>query len=118
MILLTLVIAILVLCYYIKYVYFTLHRAIAGLAPGFLFGNMLQTGILGQDVPMNTVFLQFKAKFGDVYQFWLGPTRIVVVSRLEDVQHIFAHRHVYDQGDIFAEKFGLVNPNGIIALKG
>ncbi|CAF3536902.1 unnamed protein product [Rotaria sp. Silwood1] len=77
-----------------------------------------RTRILGQDVPLNIVFLQFKAKFGDIYQFWLGPTRIIVVSRLEDVQHIFAHRHVYDQGDIFAEKFGLVNPNGIIALKG
>ncbi|CAF4048623.1 unnamed protein product [Rotaria sordida] len=66
----------------------------------------------------NLCWKQLKVKFDDIYQFWLGSTRIIIVNGLEDVQHIFANRHVYDQGDIFAEKFGLVNPNEIIALKG
>ncbi|CAM4800059.1 unnamed protein product [Rotaria magnacalcarata] len=79
---------------------------------------MLQTGIVGRQIPMNILFLQLKDKLGDVFQFWFGPMRLIVVSRLEDVQHIFAHRHLYDQGDMFINILNLVNPNAIIGLKG
>ena len=103
---------------YIKRLYFTLCGPIPGLRPQFLLGNLLQTGILGQNAPMNIVFLKLKAQFGDVFQFWLGSTRIIVTSNLEDVQHIFAHRQIYDQGDIFVDKISLVNPNAMLCMRG
>jgi hypothetical protein len=107
-----------VLYFYVKRVYFTLRGPVPGLPPQFLVGNLLQTGLLQGDVCSNIVFLQLKAKFGDIFQFWVASTRIIVVSCLEDVQHIFAHRHVYDQGDIFVEKINLLHPNAIVGLKG
>lgn len=107
-----------VVCYYIKRLYFTLIGPIPGLPPQFLVGNLLQTGVLGQNLPMNVVFLKLKAQFGDIFQFWLGSTRIIVVSSLEDVQHIFSHRQIYDQGDIFVDKISLVNPNAMLCMRG
>ncbi|CAF2130873.1 unnamed protein product [Rotaria magnacalcarata] len=109
---------VLVLYIYVKRVFFTLYGPIPGLKPQFLVGNLLQTGIIGQNAPMNIVFLKLKVKFGDIFQFWLGPTRIIVVNCLEDAQHIFTHRQIYDQGDIFVEKLGLVNPNAVLCLRG
>ena len=41
-----------------------------------------------------------------------------MISNLQDVQHIFAHRNIYDQGDLFTEKFKIINSKGIIVLKG
>ncbi len=118
LVLIILTILSIVFYYYMKQTYFTLRGSVPGLPPQFLFGNMLQTGIIGQQIPMNILFLQLKDKLGDVFQFWFGPMRLIVVSRLEDVQHIFAHRHVYDQGDMFINILNLVNPNAIIGLKG
>jgi hypothetical protein len=121
MVLLTLVVVLLfltVLYYYIKRIYFTLHGPIPGLPPQFFFGNLLQTGVIRQNVPFNRVFLDLKAKFGDIFQYWLGPTRIVVVNHLEDVRHIFAHRHIYDQGELYTDKASLVNPYGVLYLTG
>jgi hypothetical protein len=121
MILFTLVILLLfltVLCYYIKRAYFTLHGPIPGIPPQFLFGNLLQTGVIRQNVPFNLIFLDLKEKFGDIFQYWLGPTRLILVNRLEDVQHIFGHRQIYDQGDIFRDKFSLVNPYAIPCMTG
>ncbi|CAF3437696.1 unnamed protein product [Rotaria socialis] len=107
-----------VLYFYVKRAFFTLYGSIPGLQPQFIVGNLLQTGIIGQNAPMNIVFLKLKAKFGDIFQFWLGSTRIIVVNCLEDAQHIFTHRQIYDQGDIFVEKLGLVNPNAVLCLRG
>ncbi|CAF0901234.1 unnamed protein product [Adineta steineri] len=89
-----------------------------GLPPQFLVGNLLQTGVIGKDIPINLIFLDLKAKFGDIFQYWLGPTRIIVVSRLEDVQYIYSRRHIYDQGDIFIDKIILVNPYAGLCMKG
>jgi hypothetical protein len=121
MVLLTLVVVILfltVLWYYIKRVYFTLHGPIPGLSPQFLFGNLLQTGFIWHNVPFNLIFLDLKAKFGDIFQYWLVGTRIIVVSRLEDVQHIFGHRFIYEQADMFTEKLSLANPDTLFCMKG
>jgi hypothetical protein len=106
------------LFYYIKRVYFTLHGPIPGIPPQFLFGNLLQTGVIGKNIPFHLIFLDLKAKFGDIFQYWLGATRIIVVNRLEDVQHIYSHRNIYDQADIFTEKISLVNPYSTLCLKG
>lgn len=121
MVLLTIVVALLFLsisCYYFKRRYFTLIDPLPGIKPQFLFGNLLQTGALKKDVAFPLIFLELKTKFGDVFQYWLGPSRIVVVNRLEDIEHIFANRHIYDQADLFTEKIGIVNRYAILSLKG
>lgn len=107
-----------ILYYYIKYVYFTLRGPIPGIPPQIFFGNSLQTGIIGRDEILLRVCLKLKTKLGDTFQFWYGFTHFIVVCSLEDVQHIYANRHIYDQADIFTKKFTLVNPNEILCLKG
>ena len=62
--------------------------------------------------------LKLQERFGDICQVWVGSMRLIIINRLDDVQHIFSHRVIYDQGDIFTEKLKLMNPNGIICLKG
>lgn len=103
---------------YFKRRYFTLHGPLSGIPPQLLFGNLWQTGVIGRDESLPGVFRRLQDKFGDVFQFWLGPTRIVVVNRLEDVQYMFAHRHKYEQGEIFGEKMSLIIPNAIVCLTG
>ena len=121
MVLLTIVVALIFLSvsyYYLKRKYFTLSGPIPGIPPQFLVGNLIQTGVIGRDLTSNVIFLDLKSRFGDVFQYWLGPSRIVVVNRLEDVEHIFANRHIYDQADLFTEKLSIVNPYAILSLKG
>ena len=81
---------------YFKWLHFTLRGPLAGLPPQLLIGNLLQTGVIGQGEPLLNVFRRLQDKFGDVFQFRLGPTRVVVITRLEDMQYIFAHRHKYE----------------------
>ena len=108
-----------VLYYYLKSVYFTLRGPIPGISPHFFFGNFIQVGLVSRKpTPIPELFVQLREKLGDVYQFWPGWNRLIVVNRLEDVQHIFSHRQIYDQGELFTEKFKMLNPNGIIALTG
>jgi hypothetical protein len=86
MVLLTLIVVVLfliVLYYYVKRIYFTLRGPIPGIPPQFILGNLLQTGAIGSNVAFNIIFLDLKSKFGDIFQYWLGPTRVIVVSRLE-----------------------------------
>ena len=121
MVLLTVVVTLIfltVLYYYLKRKYFTLVGPIPGIEPQFLFGNLIQTGLIGRDIAFNVTFLDLKAKFGDIFQYWLGPSRVVAVSRLEDVEHIFSNRHIYDQGELFTEKIGLVTPYAMLSLTG
>jgi len=104
---------------YLKSIYFTLRGPIPGIPPQFFFGNLLQTGLLSRKTAsMPNVILQLKEKFGDVYQLWIGSMHLIIINCLEDAQHIFSHRNIYDQGDIFTEKFKLIHPNGIICLTG
>jgi cytochrome P450 len=41
-----------------------------------------------------------------------------VFSRVEDVQYIFANRHIYDVSDLVTSSFGILFPNGLISLRG
>lgn len=107
-----------VLYYYVKSIYFTLRGPIPGTPPEFLFGNLLQTGLIWGDESLSDALLKLKIKFGDVFQYWFTYTRVIVVSSLEDIQHIFAHRNLYEQGDMFIEKLCIVNPSEVAALKG
>jgi hypothetical protein len=115
--LLILVVAVLVY-YYLKVKYFTLHGSIPGLAPHFFIGNLVQSGLLFGNTSLPEACSAFKRRFGDIFQFWLSFTRIIVVNDLNDIQYIFTHRHIYDQGDIYVEKFSTVIPHGLISSKG
>jgi hypothetical protein len=107
----------LVVCY-VKFKYFSLRGPLPGLSPHLLFGNLIQSGALFHDVPLGHVFLAFQTRYGDVYQFWLGPVRYIVVSGINDVQHIFNHRHIYDQGDFFIDQVSILFPDTINSTKG
>ena len=105
--------------WYFKSVYFTLRGSIPGIPPQFLFGNLIQLRLLPRKtVSLPDVMLDLGKKFGDVYQLWLGSMRLIIINSLEDAQHIFSHRTIYDQGDIFTENLKLLNPKGVICLKG
>ncbi|CAF4858903.1 unnamed protein product [Rotaria socialis] len=64
------------------------------------------------------IFSEFKSRYGDIFQFWFGPTRYIIVSNANDIQHIFTNRHIYDQGNMFIEQFSTLFPNGYITLTG
>ena len=112
------VLFVIVLYQCVKYIYFSFDDSLPGISPQVIFGNVLQTGMLWGDETLPTIFRQFQIRFGDVFQFWLGPTRVIVVCNLEDVQHIFRHRHIYEQGGSFINKYSIINPNALTCLTG
>ncbi|CAF3510932.1 unnamed protein product [Rotaria sp. Silwood1] len=116
MILVLIFIAVTLSMLYLKWKYFTTHSPIPSLSPQFLFGNLLQSGVLNGVSPPH-ILAAFKKRFGDVFQFWVGPSRFIIVNNIVDVEHIFTHRHIYDQGDIFIEKFSVSYPNSLISTK-
>ncbi len=103
---------------YAKLKYFTLRGPIPGISPHFLVGNLLQSGLLLRNASIPLTFEKLKNRFGDIFQFWLGPSRLIVLSGLDDIQHVFTNRHIYDQGDLFVHKFGLLFPDGLICTRG
>ena len=114
-----LLVAVLVLLLaYVKQRYFTLRHGLPGLSPHFYVGNLVQSGILFRGKSLSHVLVEFQKKFGDNFQFWLGPSRFMVIGDIADVQHIFNHRHIYDQGDVFIEKISLLFPDGLGCIKG
>ena len=111
------VILIVLSIFYVKKKYFTFYGPIPGLKPHFLFGNLLQAGLLYGTTP-SVVLSKFKERYGDIFQFWAGPTRFIIVNNVKDVEHIFTHRHIYDQADIFAEKFSVSYSRSLISTRG
>lgn len=103
---------------YIKLKHFTLRGPIPGLAPHFIVGNLFQAGLLLKNASIPLTLEKFKKRYGDIFQFWLGPSRLIVLSGLEDIQHVFSNRQIYDQGDLFVHKFGLLFPDGLICTRG
>jgi hypothetical protein len=84
---------------YIKLKYFTLYGSIPGKTPHFLFGNLLQSGLIyGKYI--GDIAREFQVIYGDIFQFWAGSIRMIFVCNPEDVQHIFTHRHIYEQGNL------------------
>ncbi|CAF1013706.1 unnamed protein product [Adineta steineri] len=108
---------IILLILYIKNKYFTLRDHILGLSPHFLFGNVIQSGfVYGRSRAQ--IFEEYKQRYGDIFQFFFGPIRLIVVSNTTDVQHIFTHRNIYEQGYLFTEQFSVLFPSGFITLTG
>ena len=58
-----------ILCYYVKRVYFTLRGPILGWVLQFFLGNLLQTGVIGQNIPLNVAFMDMKSKYGDIFEY-------------------------------------------------
>ena len=55
--------------------------------------------------------LQFKKRFGDIFQFWLGTSHVIVVGNINDVQYIYNNRNIYDQGKSFVERISVLFPD-------
>lgn len=117
MIFILIIVVIILIIFYVKEKYFTFHGPIPGLSPQFLFGNLLQSGLFNGVSPPHILFL-FKKRFGDIFQFWFGPSRFIIINNISDVEHIFTHRNIYDQGDIFIEKFSVTYSESLISTKG
>ena len=103
---------------YTKWKYFTLRGPIPGISPHFLVGNLVQSGLFLRNASIPLILTKLKNRFGDVFQFWIGPSRWIVLSDLDDIQHVFTNRNIYDQGDLFVHKFGLLFPDGLICTRG
>lgn len=117
MFLILLLIAIILCFVYVKLKYFTLRGPIPGIPPQFLFGNLLQTGLITGST-YSVIYTALQKRFGDVCQMWFGHERFIIISNPDDAQHIFLNRHKYEQGKIFTDKLGILLPKGIIASTG
>ena len=117
MLLISILIFVVLLFCYVKFKYFTLRGPIPGIPPQFLVGNVIQMGMLRRDALVD-IYRNLQKRFGDCYQVWFGPMRCIVVHNVTDVQHIFTNRNIYDQADIFCERFSTLFPDGLICLKG
>jgi hypothetical protein len=115
----TLFFATLVLLYfYIKIKYFTLRGPIPGASPYFLLGNLIEPGRLFSGIAIPQTLLRFRKRFGNTFQFWFGPSHVITVGNINDVQHIYTNRHIYDQGDMFVQQISVLFPDGLICLRG
>jgi hypothetical protein len=103
---------------YIKIKYFTLRGPIPGSSPHLLFGNLIEAGQLFKGVSLPQGLAQFKKRFGDIFQFWLGPSHVIVVGNINDVQYIFNNRHIYDHGEMFVQQTSVLFPDGLLCLRG
>lgn len=118
MVIILVLIIVTLLVVYIKVKYFTLRGSIPGSSPHILFGNLVESGHLFGGLTLPEALASFKKRFGDIFQFWLGPTHVIVVGNIDDIKHILRNRNIYDQGDIFIEKVSVIYPDTLFCLKG
>ncbi|CAF1274992.1 unnamed protein product [Rotaria sordida] len=103
---------------YLKRRYYTdPNDGIPGLPPEFLFGHSRSTGLLSGEA-ICVIFNRLQRRFGDVFTYWWGSKRSIVLNRVEHVQYVLSNRHIYEQGSIVADGFGLIAPSGLISLQG
>ena len=107
------VILITILFVYLKLKYFTLYGPIPGQSPRFLLGNLLEMGLL-RGRYIGDAFKRYQDNYGDTFQAWLGLLHVICVCHPEDVQHIFTHRHIYEQGDLHVNQHRLVFNDALI----
>ncbi|CAF3845082.1 unnamed protein product [Rotaria sp. Silwood1] len=112
------VIAISLIYIILKYRYYTdPDDGIPGLPPEFLFGHSRSTGLLS-GTSVSVILSRLQQRYGDVFTFWWGHKRSIVLNRIEHVQYVLSNRHIYDQGSITADGFSLIAPSGLISLQG
>lgn len=103
---------------YLKKKYFTLRGPIPGLSPHFFFGNLIQSGLFVNGKCTPEIMANFKQCYGDIFQFWFGPRRSIVVSNIKDVQHVFNHRNIYEQGEFFIRQLSVLGKGGLNTIIG
>jgi hypothetical protein len=113
MLLLLVVILIIIFLVYIKLKYFTLYGPIPGKPPQLLFGNLLQMD-LHRGRYIGDAIKQLQNEYGDTFQFWTGLLHVIVVCNPDDVQHVFTHRHIYEQGDLHVKQHRMVFNDALI----
>ncbi len=84
-----------------KLKYFTLSDPIPGKPSQFLWGNLVQTG-LSSGRYLGEITKQFQDEYGDTFHLWIGLIHLICVCNPDDVQHVFTHRYIYDQGYLHA----------------
>jgi hypothetical protein len=110
---LLIIVFITILFVYLKLKYFTLYGPIPGKAPHFLFGNLIHTGQLyGRYI--GDGLAEFQEEYGDTFQVWFGLLHLICVCNPEDVQYVFTHRHIYEQGDLHVNQHRLTFKDAII----
>ncbi|CAF1186655.1 unnamed protein product [Adineta ricciae] len=117
MLFLLIVVLVTVLFVYLKLKYFTLRGSIPGKSPNFLVGNLLQTGFFNGRY-LGDIVKEFQTKYGDTFQFWAGPNRMIFVCNPDDVQHIFTHRQIYEQGKLEVDHHRLLFNDALICNTG
>ena len=115
--LLLIVIIVLLSIFYYKRKHYTMFGPLPGVAPEFLRGNLRQAG-LTDGKPLATALREWQTKFGDVFQFWFGPTRFIILCNIDDAEHVFAHRQIYDQAALRLEKDSLFFRDALICSVG
>lgn len=107
------------ICYIIlKHRYYTdPDDGIPGLPPEFIFGHSRSTGLL-TGTSICVIFSRLQQRYGDVFTFWWGHKRSIVLNRIEHVQYVLSNRQKYEQGSVTADGFSLVAPTGLISLQG
>jgi cytochrome P450 len=57
-------------------------------------------------------------RYGDIFSFKILFRRIIIVSRIDYVEHILSKRQIYDISEMTTQNFSLLFPGGLLSLKG
>jgi cytochrome P450 len=57
-------------------------------------------------------------KYGDIFSFRVLFRRIIIISRIDYIEHILSKRQIYDISEITTRNFSLLFPGGLLSLKG
>jgi hypothetical protein len=57
---------------------------------------------------------QFQDEYGDAFQIYLRLLHLICVCNPGDVQYVFTHRHIYEQGDLHINQHRLVFNDALI----
>ena len=121
-VLVTLAVTILSIYLCLRWTYYTLHGAVPGLSPEFLFGNLCSSvlSILVEKCSTRTFMAVRNYTNGSVMSFNSGWVHIIVMffCRPEHLEEIYSDRHRFERGNIRTKTFGLIAENMLITLTG
>ena len=79
-----------------------------------LLGIFLSINGSGYHQTISTLY----KNYGEFFSFRIFFRRIIIVSRIDYVEHILSKRQIYDVSYITMKNFSLLFPEGLLALKG
>lgn len=59
-----------------------------------------------------------KEKYGEIISFQVLFRRVIIISRMDYVEHILSRRQIYELSGLTSDNFSLLFPYGILSLKG